>query len=132
MAARITRIEFAPQGAEPFTLRRNNLTWQTDDGTDADAGRTRSLLDRISSLRASGAVAYGAPAAELGLATPRMRITIHQTVREGQDDAASFRIDIGTAQGEGEAAWVPVRRSDRDVTLRYAPSTINTLVEYRP
>jgi hypothetical protein len=118
------------RGEETVELRREGGRWQLAGGGTPDPDRTRALLDRLSTLRASGVVRYGTPDGTLGLEPPAVRIVA--TRRPGAEGPASTTLELGAAQGEGDEAFVPARRSDLDVLFRFRPELVRILREYRP
>lgn len=122
----VATLRIERDGALVTELTREGSGWQAADGTAPDAERTRALLDRLSALRASGVVAYGAPDAALGLSPPALRVSAI-----GQDGTTST-VELGREQGSGEAAFVPLRRSGVDVTYRVAPDLVAPLRTYAP
>ncbi len=120
-----TGLRVERDGAVVADLSRQGGAWRLADGAAPDADRTQALVDRLSTLRASGVVRYGAPDGSLGLEPPATRITV--TRADG-----STTIDLGRDQGEGDAAFVPARRSGLDVIYRFSPELVSALRTYTP
>lgn len=112
--AQSIRIERA--GSPPVELRRDGSGWKMADGAEADPERTRALLDRLSSLRASGVERYGAPESAA--------LTVTVTTPNGATS-------LGFGEGEGEA-FVPASRAGVDVTYRVAPDQLAPISAFLP
>lgn len=123
----IARVQIDRDGETVADLRREGTAWTLASGDAPDADRTRALFDRIGTLRASGVVSYGTPDPGLGLDPPAVRYTIVRT--EGADPV---HLDLGAQQGEGDDAYVPVRRSDIDATYRLRADLAAVLLTYEP
>ncbi len=122
----VAALRLEREGAPVAELRREGNGWQLPDGAAPDADRTRALMDWLSTLRASGVERYGAPDGTLGLEPPQVRARVTQT------DGSQWSIDLGREQGEGEAAFVPARRSDLSVVYRFRPELVSDLLTYVP
>src|SRR5690606_23343071 len=101
-------------------LRREGSAWRTAAGAPADAERTQALLERLSTLRASGVSRYADEPIE-----PATRITV-------ASPSGSVTLEVGDDQGEGEAAFAPARRSDVGVLYRIRPDLVSVLRTYTP
>lgn len=124
-ASTVRSLRIEREGRTVAELRREDGRWMTAEGAAADADRTQQLLDRLGTLRAAGVVRYGTPDAALGLDPPATRVTV--TREDG-----SFSIDVGADQGQGDDAYVPVRRSDIAVVYRVRPDLVSILRTYAP
>ncbi|HJL20255.1 MAG TPA: DUF4340 domain-containing protein [Sandaracinaceae bacterium LLY-WYZ-13_1] len=120
------RIE---RGEETVSLERAEGRWRRTDGGEADPDRTRELLDRLGTLRASGVMRYGEPDGTLGLTPPAVRVVA--TRRESAEGPRTVTLELGAEQGEGDRAAVPARRSDLAVIFRFRPELVRILREYR-
>jgi hypothetical protein len=118
-AADITSISFR-RGAVTHELVRVESGWQLD-GAEAPGEPTIALLDRLGELRAIGAVRYG----DAPIARPVLTLEIAR--REG----APTTLVVGPAEGEGEAAWHPVR-GDAAVTYRVSAASLADILAYAP
>ncbi len=117
------RVERA--GETIADLRRAGEGWETAEGAPADAERTRQLVERFGTLRASGVVRYGEPDGTLGLSPPSTRVTVTR-------DGGTFSLDVGEDQGTGDDAWTPVRRTDVGVIYRVRPDLVSIFRTYTP
>lgn len=113
------------RGEEVTALVREGTTWQLDSGSPADEGRTRSLMDRLGTLRALGVAEYGE-----GTFTPQLRVVA--TRRATVEGDRVVTLEIGAPVGEGDDAHLPVRRSGLDVVYRVRPDMVRSILEYAP
>jgi len=113
------------RGDEVIALTREGTTWQTAGGDPADEGRTRSLMDRLGTLRALGVAEYGE-----GAFTPQLSVVA--TRRETVEGDRVVTIDIGEPVGEGDDAYLPVRRSGLAVVYRVRPDMVRSILSYAP
>jgi hypothetical protein len=121
------RIE---RGGETFELTRAGAGWQTATGASPDAERTRALLDRLDTLRATSVLRYGAPEAASGLAAPSVRIV--GTRRESASGPRTVTIEIGATVGEGADAIVAARRADLAIVYGLRAELVQVFRDYTP
>ncbi|MCB9591679.1 MAG: DUF4340 domain-containing protein [Sandaracinaceae bacterium] len=113
------------RGEEAFDLRREGTAWQLADGGTPHEARTQALMDRLGTLRAVGVVAYND---DLGPVALRVIATRRATV-EGDH---TVTLEVGEATGEGDDAYVPVRRAGLQVIYRVRPDTLRSLSDFHP
>jgi hypothetical protein len=122
----IARVVVERAGAR-VELLKTDAGYTTADGGPADGARTRALMDAIATLRADEVVAYGAPPAAAGFATPRARITI--TRPDTAPEPHAYTVLVGaTADG----ARVHVKPADADVVFLVPEATVTPLLTYSP
>ncbi|RZO56035.1 MAG: DUF4340 domain-containing protein [Sandaracinaceae bacterium] len=115
------RLERGPEQTE---LTRDGTTWQLAGGGTPNPDRTRALLDRLSTLRASRVLTHGAQ--DASLASPPLRVVA--TRRDGSTVSLSFGPEI-TQDGE---ALVPARRDGVPVTYGFRPELLESILDFAP
>lgn len=115
------------RGEERVELTHDGARWELAGGGAPDPDRTRALLDRLSTLRAGGVVRYGPPA----LSPVEQRIVATRRTDAGEGPP-TVTLELGAVQGEGEDAFVAIRRSDLDVVFRIRPEVVQALLGYHP
>ena len=104
-------------GAVVADLRREGTVWQTASGAPAHADRTQALLERLSTLRASGVLRY----ADAPL-SPATRITVTSS-------SGSTTLEVGDSESDSGA---PIRRSDVGVIYEIRADLVSVLRTYVP
>lgn len=110
------------RAGETHELVADGTGWALAAGGAPDEARTRALIDRLGTLRATEVLSYGPAQRELPT-------RVVATAREG---GATTTLSIGAPEGEGAAAIVPVRVSGVDVTYGVRPDLLTAIVEYTP
>lgn len=108
----VTSVELAPDGGEPFTLRRRSEgDWKLDDTEQqVDATRADQLLSDLHSLKGYEIIDEPADLGEIGLARPKLSITL----RAGENVIGTLK--LGTYPGkEGGTAYAGMREGDPTV-----------------
>ena len=121
------RIERAGQTIE---LTRDGTGWQTASGARPDPERTRALLDRLDTLRATSVLRYGAPDASSGLSAPSVRIV--GTRREGATGTRTVTLELGATTGEGADAIVAAHRADLAIVYGLRAELVMVFGDYTP
>jgi len=116
------RIE---RGSEVTELTSDAGTWHTADGGIPHAARTRSLMDRLGTLRAIGVASYGG---DFGPVAMRIVATRRPTV-EGE---RTVTLELGELRGQGDEAYLPMRREGVGVVYQLRPDTVRALVDFAP
>lgn len=117
------RIE---RDGEVTELQRDGTSWQLAGGGTPDADRTRALLDRLSTLRATRVLRYGAPDGSFGLTAPRLRVVA--TPRAGDP----ITLSIGADTDVDGQTLVPLHRAGLDVVYALTPDLLRSVVDYTP
>jgi len=113
------------RGEEAIALVREGTTWLVEGGAAPDEERTRALMDRLGTLRALGVAEYGE-----GAFTPQVRVVA--TRRATVEGDRVVTLDLGDPVGEGDDAYLPVRRSGLDVVYRVRPDMVRSILGYAP
>jgi hypothetical protein len=112
-----------------IAIRREGDRFVSDAGP-SDAERTRALLDRLSSLRATEVMGYGPPTAAHGLAPARARVVVTRTA--DAPEPREYTLLIGATQGEGDERQVFVAREGLEVTYQVAAEVIDAVLAFTP
>lgn len=109
------------EGQPPYELTRDGTTWRLAAGGTPDEDRTDALVDRLGTLRAIGVEGYG----------PATRDYPNRVIGTA-NDGSTVTLLVGAPQGEGDDAWVPMRREGLDVTYRVRPDAARAILDYAP
>jgi hypothetical protein len=115
------------RGTDRLEIRRGDDGWRLG-GEAAPEGSVEGVVTRLAVVRATEAVAFGAPAAELGLSPPRLRATI-ELDDEDDETPASIVLLLGAEYAHGEERLVYGRREDVDATLGLPIEAVEPLLE---
>jgi len=117
------------RGSDRVRLRQREGAFEDESGRVADNGRTDSLLDALTTLRASETLGYGAAPAEAALDAPRARVTV--TLAE-ETTPRDRTVLIGAARGQGDDAAVYARLEGIDATFLVPAASVEPILEYHP
>ncbi|MBN1656322.1 MAG: DUF4340 domain-containing protein [Deltaproteobacteria bacterium] len=119
------------KGKEVIEARRQDRGFRFLDGKGTQA-QAEQLVERLTQLRASRAMAYGTPTAEEGIDRPRLRISVTSTGEKAEPRSIQLLVGNNATAKEEEERQVFIRRSDISAAFTIALDEIEKLANRAP
>ncbi|MBX3272804.1 MAG: DUF4340 domain-containing protein [Sandaracinaceae bacterium] len=113
------------RGEEVVELRREGTGWQLAGGGTPNEARTRALLERLATLRASAVSSYGPPG-------DAAAVRVVATRRASAEGERVVTLAFGEPVGSGDDAYLPAWREGLAVVYRVRPDAVRSALDYRP